>query len=169
MGSTVYVLNNSFECVSQTSFSRARTLVEDGKAEVVKWTDRVISSAKGEFRIPKIIRIFRYVRAYGRAMKFHKRFVWERDDYVCQYCEKKILSKSDLQTDHVFPESRGGKATYENMVTACAGCNSKKDNRTPEEAGMRLIREPVKPQISRSMKRIAEETRLILAEEDGWA
>ena len=79
----VYVLNNAFECVSQTSLGRAITLVEQRKAEVVRWADKVINTANDIFRVPMIIRIFKYVKAFGRALKYANRFVWERDEYQC--------------------------------------------------------------------------------------
>jgi len=67
-----------------------------------------------------------------------------RDNYTCMYCgEKKIPVK--LGIDHVIPESKNGQATWENTVSACHPCNSDKGNRTPQEAGMRLIRIPRRP------------------------
>nr|WP_243895924.1 HNH endonuclease [Paenibacillus sp. F411] len=63
-----------------------------------------------------------------------KKSVFERDGYRCRYCD----SYKDLTADHIFPESRGGEASLENLVTACSECNSRKGARTPEEAGMRF-------------------------------
>jgi hypothetical protein len=165
--SRVYVLNNSYECVSQTTHARAWLLIDQGKAEVVKWSGKALRYARGEFKIPLIIRIFRYVKAFGRTLRYCNRFVWERDAYHCQYCGKKITSKSDLQTDHVMPQSRGGKTSYDNMVTACSSCNSRKDNKTPEEAKMKLLKHPYSPHMSKSMADIAAEVKRILAQE-GW-
>jgi len=141
-------------------------LVNEGHADVVKWSNKVIKTAKKAVAIPLIIRIFKFVRAYGRALKFSKRFVWERDRYTCQYCEIKIATKADLTTDHVYPESRGGKAVYDNMVTCCRACNAKKDNKTCEEAHMWPIKKPFKPQMSKNMSLIADEARRILATMD---
>ena len=161
---SVYVLNNSYECVSRTSFERAHQLIERRSAEVVKWSDQTIRTATRILRVPLMIRIFKYVRAFGRTMKFSKRFVWERDDFICQYCGKRITSKKDLETDHIYPESRGGREVYENMVTACRPCNQKKADRTPQEAGMRLRRDPFIPQASRNMLRIAAEAKKVFDE-----
>jgi len=80
---TVYVLNSAFECISQTSLGRALVLIEERKAEVVRWGDGIVRSVSGVFRIPLIIRIFRYVRAFGRALRYSNRIVWERDDHTC--------------------------------------------------------------------------------------
>jgi intein/homing endonuclease len=81
----------------------------------------------------------------------------------CQYCGIKIVTKADLTTDHVFPESKGGRTVYENMVTCCRSCNSKKDNKTCEEAHMFPVRKPFRPPMSRNMSKVADEARRILA------
>jgi hypothetical protein len=159
----VYVLNNSFDCVSTTTVGRALVLVQDGHADVVKWSDKIVRTSKEFVKIPLIIRIFRYVRAFGRALKFDRHFVWERDNWTCQYCGVKIKTKAELTTDHVHPESKGGKAVYDNMVTACKTCNAKKDNKTCAEAHMFPSKKPVMPQMSRSMSKIADEARRLLA------
>lgn len=161
---TVYVLNSSFECISQTSVNRAIILIDQKKAEVVRWGDGVLRSSKRICKIPLIIRIFRYVRTFGRALRYSNRIVWERDDHVCQYCGKDITSRSDLTTDHVMPSSRGGKTVYENMVTCCMGCNHKKKDRTPEEAGMRLKRKPFRPPISRHLSKVIEEAKDLITQ-----
>lgn len=162
----VYVLNNSFECVSTTSIGRALQLIEEGNADVVKWSEKAMHSSSRLIRIPLIIRIFKYVKAFGRALKFSKRFVWERDNYICQYCGIKISTKSDLTTDHVFPESKGGKTAYDNMVTCCKKCNSKKEDKTCDEVHMYPARKPFRPAMSRSMAMIAEEARRLIATMD---
>ena len=72
--------------------------------------------------------------------------IW-RDKNKCQYCAKEEESKV-LTIDHVLPHSKGGKNTWENLVTACKKCNQKKGNRTPKEAHMRLLKKPTKPKSS---------------------
>jgi 5-methylcytosine-specific restriction endonuclease McrA len=64
-----------------------------------------------------------------------------RDRYTCQYCQQ-VLNTGDLTLDHVIPRSRGGETTWENLVACCNLCNNKKGNRTPDEAGMKLLRPP---------------------------
>ncbi|XP_030516970.1 uncharacterized protein LOC115730482 isoform X2 [Rhodamnia argentea] len=64
-----------------------------------------------------------------------------RDSYTCQYCS----SGENLTIDHVLPISRGGEWTWENLVTACAKCNSKKGHKTIEEANMKLLKIPKAP------------------------
>lgn len=70
--------------------------------------------------------------------------LFRRDHMLCAYCAH-VYKPSDLTRDHVKPKSRGGKDRWENVVTACGGCNKVKDNRTPEEAGMKLLYVPYTP------------------------
>lgn len=158
----VYVLNNSFECVSTTKVVRAISLVSKGEADVVKWSNSKLHSSTQTIKIPQIIRIFKYVKAFGRSLPYSNRFVWERDNYMCQYCGVKI-TKGTVTTDHIFPASKGGKAVYENMVTCCRACNSKKDDKTCEEAHMFPLKKPTRPYMSKSMTLISNEAKRLLA------
>lgn len=159
---SVYVLNNSYECISKCSISRAIILIENKKAEVVKYSEMVLHTVSEAIKVPMIIKIFKYIRVYNRPLRFSNSLVWERDDYLCQYCGKHITEKSDLTTDHVLPKSRGGKTTYENMVTACSHCNKKKNDRMPEEAGMFPKKKPFRPSMTRRMKEVVDEVKRIL-------
>lgn len=79
-----------------------------------------------------------------KEVKFTRHNVFERDGYFCQYCGEKY-DTAYLNLDHVIPKERGGKTTWENVVCSCIRCNSKKGNRTPQEAGMKLLKKPKKP------------------------
>jgi len=57
----------------------------------------------------------------------------------------RVLSGSATTIDHVHPRSRGGKNIWLNTVAACAPCNQRKGDRTPEEADMRLRITPAAP------------------------
>jgi len=160
----VYVLNSGYECVSSCSLGRALSLIEQKKAEVVKYANHVINTVSQIIKVPLIIKIFRFVKVYGRKFKFSNRMTWERDDFTCQYCGKKITEKKDLTTDHVQPKSRGGKTIYENMVTACSHCNKKKNDRTPAEANMFPMRKPFKPSMTKKMKEIMDAVKKMLEE-----
>jgi 5-methylcytosine-specific restriction endonuclease McrA len=70
--------------------------------------------------------------------------IYARDDHRCQYCGARC-SISELTYDHVVPRSRGGRTTWENIVSACCACNARKANRTPAEARMALRTQPVRP------------------------
>jgi len=72
----------------------------------------------------------------------NRRNIMRRDRFHCQYCG---ANSDDLTTDHVIPRSLGGDESWENLVTACTKCNNRKGNRTPEQAGMRLLSSPRRP------------------------
>ena len=67
-----------------------------------------------------------------------------RDRHTCAYCGQ-VFGERDLQVEHVVPASRGGPCTWMNLVTACAACNGRKADRTPDEAGMPLVYLPYVP------------------------
>lgn len=77
-------------------------------------------------------------------MPLSRRAVLLRDNFTCQYCGGQP-GKEHLTLDHIIPRSRGGRMDWENVVTACAPCNRRKANRTPDEANMRLLSVPVRP------------------------
>jgi 5-methylcytosine-specific restriction endonuclease McrA len=93
--------------------------------------------------MPSIIRLNRYVNKPFRqgGVVLNRQNVFKRDSNRCQYC----TSVKDLTLDHVQPKSRGGKTSWDNLVTACKSCNGKKGDFTPDEAGMILISKPYKP------------------------
>ncbi|MEN3045113.1 MAG: HNH endonuclease [Candidatus Hydrothermales bacterium] len=113
------------------------------KAEsVVNRDGKKIRSCYLEINVPSVIRIKRYVNYRPKEVPINKRNIIKRDKSTCQYCGKK---SNDMTIDHVIPKDKGGKDTWENLVTCCKDCNMKKANRTPKEAGMKLIKKPKKP------------------------
>lgn len=83
---------------------------------------------KGVFRVPTLT----------------NRALFRRDQHVCAYCGG-LFTPDELTRDHVHPTSRGGKDIWQNVVTSCGGCNKFKDDRTPEEAGLKLLYVPYAP------------------------
>lgn len=73
----------------------------------------------------------------SQAPRNRHRVFW-RDQWRCRYCDVQLTPEQST-IDHVLPRSRGGKSRQSNLVTACRPCNGKKDNRTPEEAGMTIV------------------------------
>jgi hypothetical protein len=111
--------------------------------------DMIIRCARYGLRMPEIIVCTNYTgngrtRNKNHKPKFSRRNVFARDRDTCQYCGKHCR-KEDLNLDHVVPKSRGGEMSWTNIVLSCIKCNDKKANRTPSEAGMRLLREPFAP------------------------
>jgi 5-methylcytosine-specific restriction endonuclease McrA len=106
-----------------------------------------IRSVNFEIQAPRVIRLLGYDRLPKQAIRFNRRNIFARDGNRCQYCGRKFPT-SELSLDHVKPRSRGGDATWENIVCSCVKCNVRKGGRTPQEAHMQLIRPPVKPKRS---------------------
>lgn len=93
---------------------------------------------------PRIIRLLDYDRIPKNTVKFNRRNVFLRDGYRCQYCDDRF-TYGQLSLDHVVPRSRGGETSWTNIVTSCLDCNVRKGGRTPREARMPLVQQPVKP------------------------
>ena len=138
------VLNATFEPLSVVSFRRAICLVIDEKAEMIEHDGGVIRSESLTLPSPAVIRLRYMVKAPRyRAAVVSRRAVFMRDEYRCQYCGNRADS-----IDHVVPRSRGGKEVWENLAAACRPCNTAKRDRTPAEAGMRLLRPCSAPRAS---------------------
>lgn len=95
-------------------------------------------------RVPRVLVLATYDRIPIRNVRFSRMNILLRDGYTCQYCRKKF-KRSELNIDHIIPRSRGGGTSWENVVASCHRCNLKKGGRLPEEAGMRLLKKPMKP------------------------
>jgi 5-methylcytosine-specific restriction endonuclease McrA len=135
----VLVLNASYEPLNVTSWKRAVILLIKGKAEQLEHNGRLIYE---KLPLPSVIRLRNYVKVPYKDIPLTRRNVLERDRHTCQYCHYR---GDELTLDHVLPRSRGGRDTWDNLVTACVKCNIKKGNRTPREASMPLARAPRKP------------------------
>lgn len=161
----VLVLNRLWQAVNVCSVKRALTLLFQGHAQVVsdvdgdfqtynfcQWKD--FSSRRPEpdsiqtisfrIRIPRVIVLLVFDRYPKKEVKFTRHNIFERDKNTCQYCGT-VFDRSELNLDHVIPRDRGGPTTWENIVCSCIPCNTRKANKTPQEAGMRLIRRPKRP------------------------
>jgi 5-methylcytosine-specific restriction endonuclease McrA len=158
---SVLVLNSLYQAVQVTGVRRAFRLFYAGRARAVtpdfssydfeNWCDlppraqdEVIHTPTRAIRIPKVIQLIQYDKLPSREVRFTRRNIFYRDKNRCQYCGK-IFRQKDLNLDHVVPLSRGGLSTWDNVVCACVPCNTRKGDRTPIEAGLRLIRRPKKP------------------------
>jgi 5-methylcytosine-specific restriction endonuclease McrA len=140
----VLLLNASFEPLNVIDWKRAVKLVFMEKVEIVEESDREVHAVSVTLRVPSVVRLMGFVRFRRRDAKFTRRNIYARDDHRCQYCGKRFPT-SELTCDHVVPKSRGGKAEWRNIVSCCVDCNRRKGGRTPEEAGMRLLRPPARP------------------------
>jgi len=159
------VLNRHWAPIQTTTVQTAISLVAKGSALIIEpgtfqthdlrsWND--ISKAKVAFQeavirsprmalvVPEVIVLTVYEGRGERAVVFSRRNLFKRDHYACQYCGVQP-GPSELTIDHVVPRSKGGYSRWENCVLACVACNTKKADRTPEQAGMRLRKAPRKP------------------------
>lgn len=145
MGADVLFLDQSYLPLRIETWQRAISDYFIGKVEIVEYSrDRTIQGVKESFPMPAVVRVLRSFKRERIRIKFSRLNIYARDGFVCQYDGKQHLTE-DLTFDHVVPRSRGGKTNWLNIVTACASCNAEKGNRTPEEAGMKLLRQPRKP------------------------
>ena len=126
------------------SWQDAVTLHFLGKADVVVEYDDEISSPSTTIKMPAVMRLKKKLSRTKRGVKFSRINVYTRDRFTCGYCNTQFPARQ-LTYDHVTPRARGGRTTWENIVTSCYACNSKKANRTPAEAKMRLSHQPYRP------------------------
>lgn len=138
------VLSSSFEPLASINWQKAITLLTLGKCEIVEEYDREIRSAFLVIKMPAVVRLISYFRRGKRVVRFNRQNVLARDKWRCQYCGQKKSTK-DLTYDHVVPRAKGGKTEWANIVSCCKKCNSSKANRSPQEAGMKLLSKPKKP------------------------
>jgi 5-methylcytosine-specific restriction endonuclease McrA len=110
------------------------------RVDVVSTYDQVVHSPSFEMKLPSVVSLKSYV-AQDRPPAFTRFNLFLRDGFSCQYCHR----GDDLTFDHVIPRSRGGRTTWENIVTACARCNLQKGGRTPNEAHMHPRHRPRRP------------------------
>lgn len=138
----ILVLNADFQPLNVTTLKRGFNLVWNGRAEIIKYdSDSPILSATTAHKRPLIIRLIRYVSIPFKKVPLTRHNVYRRDGHQCGYCE----SKKDLTLDHIIPKCKGGGNTWDNLVTCCKKCNNKKDNKSPKDAGMKLLVKVYKP------------------------
>jgi 5-methylcytosine-specific restriction endonuclease McrA len=162
---TVLVLNRNWQAIHaktpMEAFSMmaggaatALDIAEDGNMTPVKWEDWLqlpvracdmsIGTVRGHIRVPTVLVLARYDRVPKKRPSFNARGIWERDGGVCQYTGRK-LKPQEGNIDHVVPRSRGGGSSWQNCVLADKRINTKKADKLPQEAGLKLIRTPSEP------------------------
>ncbi len=136
------VLNQDYSPVTVCNIQKAFLLVYLKKAELVA-TDEILKlrSISKAYPFPSVIRLINYVSMPYRGVMLTRQNIFKRDGHNCQYCG----SDKDLTLDHLIPRSKGGKSSWNNLVTACKRCNARKGDNKPEESGLKLARPPFKP------------------------
>ncbi len=165
--STVLVLNRHWQAIHVKTPAEAFCMLASGAATAldvqaddhitpVRWDDwlklpvrehdNAVNTPRGPVRVPTVIVAANYAKVPMRRPRFGARGIWERDGGVCQYTGRK-LSPKEGNIDHVLPRSRGGKTWWDNCVLAHREVNSRKADRLPHEAGLRLRKQPVAPRV----------------------
>lgn len=141
----VLFLDNDWQPLRVEPWTRAITDLFLGKIEVIEYSrDRAIKGIGRDYPMPAVVRLLRRFRRDRQAIRFSRLNIYTRDRFTCQYCGVQLLAE-DLTFDHVVPRAAGGRTAWDNIVTACVPCNSRKGSRTPQQASMTLLRKPVKP------------------------
>jgi 5-methylcytosine-specific restriction endonuclease McrA len=184
LDTNVLVLNRFYMAIRVVNVRRAFTLLYRDCAEVIEnengqyasynfesWCElSVLTSADKqpgeefiqavgfELQVPRILRLTRFDKLPMQTVRFNRRNLFARDEHRCQYCGREEPSHQ-LSLDHVIPRSHGGPTSWENIVCCCLRCNSRKGGRTPKEARMKLLTQPVKPRVSPLLVQSAEDPR----------
>lgn len=145
---SVVVFSQNYLPISRVNIKRAIILLVTGKAEplnfgvstpTISWSVR---SANKVLQVPEHIRLtISGIERIWKIPPVNRREILKRDNNTCQYCG----SKKHLTLDHVIPRSKGGLHTWDNVVAACEKCNAHKGDRTPQQAGMPLLKQPRAP------------------------
>lgn len=161
LNNSVLVLNKSWYPIDSHSMRKALRSVVANRSRILcpvtyqlhdfpSWIERGILDGEDIIRgfgqmlcAPEVI-ITRYDKVPKRIVQFNRRNLWRRDQHYCQYCGKKPPA-DEISIDHVVPKSQGGLTVFENTVLACVECNKRKDDRTPEQARMPLVKRVKSP------------------------
>lgn len=141
------LLDCNYFPVKIISWQKAMILFLTNRAEIVDhYEDKLIRSVRSSYKLPKILRLFQ-THKISQNVKFTRMNVFHRDHFQCQYCEIR-LPPHELTFDHVIPVCQNGKTSWENVVTCCKECNTKKGSKSLKEARMKLLKAPKKPRWS---------------------
>ncbi|MFY0523195.1 HNH endonuclease [Archangium gephyra] len=161
LNSAVLVLNRNYQPVHVTSVKRALALLYLGVAKAIdtqyrlyEFSDWAALSASAphdsihtidrRIRVPRVVVLSAYEYLPKGRVRFSRLNIYARDHDTCQYCARQ-LPRAELNLDHVVPRSQGGKTSWENVVCSCVPCNLRKGGRTPAQAGMKLLKVPMRP------------------------
>lgn len=164
----VLVLNRLWQAVNIVGVQRAFCLLLQDHAQVIHtgdgsfqvmdsaaWLEHSELDAPGDseayvqtvrlrVRVPKVLLLRNYDQLPVKEVRFTRDNLFERDHYRCQYCGNHFPDHQ-LNMDHVIPRAKGGRTSWENIVTACIPCNTRKADRLPHQASMHLMKKPERP------------------------
>jgi 5-methylcytosine-specific restriction endonuclease McrA len=134
----VLVLNAAHEAVLIANARRALKLIVKKKAVIEEGLGWEIYPG---IEMPSVVRLAEYNYVPRLRTLVSRKNIYARDHYCCQYCGRRC-DPLKLTLDHVVPKAQGGQSVWENLVACCQKCNQRKDDKTPEEAGMTLLHKP---------------------------
>lgn len=153
MNKRVLVLNLDHSPVAVVTAQKAIVLCLMEKANCLSTYPLLeIRTVSRSFDYPAVIRLNEYKNIPYKGVLLNRNNLFRRDNGVCQYCG----SSKQLTIDHVIPRSKGGKSNWTNLVTACHRCNVNKGDKSPEQVGFKLKKEPFKPTLSFFLAEYAE-------------
>lgn len=137
------ILDSAYRPIDVVNWQRAICMDLLEKADVLEYYDATISSVSEDFFLPAVMKARWYGGNIGRLgrVALNRRNIMLRDGLKCQYCGR----KNDLTLDHVVPQSKGGPNTWENLVTACAPCNTRKGDSSLKKLRWKLLKTPKEP------------------------
>ena len=159
---SIIVLTSQYQYWSEITVTKFLKLWKNNKIEIlIEQKDREIRGISITIKMPLIVRLLKFVgyKNYKNEVAYSPQAVYDRDKNICQYVHYDTFGKpfqykckaQEKSIDHVIPKYMGGPTSFENCVTSCRNCNVViKRNRTPEQAGLRLIRMPVVPDFQRT-------------------
>ena len=106
--------------------------------------DNLVRTTRGPIRVPTVIVAVNFAKVPKKRPKLCAKTIRERDGNRCQYTGQ-LLKPDEGSLDHVLPRSRGGADTWENLVWSSKDVNTRKGNRLPHEAGLKLLSVPRAP------------------------
>jgi len=134
----IYTGDSSFRMMDAAAW------IAFSEEEAPEDNEAYVQTVRLRIRVPKVLLLREYDQLPVQEVKFTRDNLFERDNHRCQYCGEHF-EPAQLNMDHVIPRDRGGRTSWENIVTSCIKCNSRKANRLPHQASMHLIRKPERP------------------------
>lgn len=135
------LLDSAYQPIAFIGFRNLAKKLAKEKVEVLADWDYIIHS---ELKYPATVKLKGYLRKRPIVPRFSRKGMFKRDLFTCQYTGISY-TPAKLTIDHVIPRVLGGKSTWENCVTCSLEVNAKKGARTPEQAGMKLLKQPSAP------------------------
>ena len=136
------VLNQSYEPIMVIGARRAIILILSEKVDALENYRELIHSVYLTLPLPSVIKLKQYARIRRKDIVLSRKNILKRDNHTCQYCG---IRSVPMTIDHIIPRHGGGEDSWYNLVAACVICNTRKGNKTPREAQMKLMKRARKP------------------------